>query len=104
MGIVNKVTNKLFTEEDDNLFFEVDGKEENEKEEEKVGSYYPRTFADTEKIAKSLRSGNNVRVDLSSLDKASAMRMIDFLGGVMFAMNGDMSKEDKMIFIFKVKN
>ena len=41
-------------------------------------------------------------VDISELDKSNAMRMIDFLGGVMYALNGDMIKNSNKEFTFIV--
>ena len=41
--------------------------------------------------------------DISLLDKNEALRMIDFLGGVMYALNGDMKRINKTTFEFSVK-
>ena len=38
------------------------------------------------------------------MDKKEALRMIDFLGGVMYTLNGDMKKLNKNIFEFTVPN
>ena len=94
--------NKFFTDEDDVLFF---GDEVGETVSKKqvIEKYIPSSFEDTEEIAIKLRELNDVIVDVKNLNKADASRMINFLGGVMFALKGDMIKNSKTEFTFKVK-
>ena len=50
-------------------------------------NYKPLSFSNTEEISDSLKHGNVVIVDVCDLSKGEALRMIDFLGGVMYALN-----------------
>lgn len=111
MSFINKLKNKLFPDEKDVLYYEGSKKEE-KKENRFVNEYVstdklpinykPLSFANTEEISDSLKKGNTVIVDVSCLDKAEALRMIDFLGGVMYALNGDMKRLNKTTFEFSV--
>lgn len=111
MGFVNKLKNKLFPDEKEVLYYE-DTKKEEKKENRFVKehvsadklpiNYKPLSFANTQEISDSLKKGNTVIVDISALDKNDALRMIDFLGGVMYALDGDMKRLNKTTFEFSV--
>lgn len=103
MGISKKLKNKLFPDEKDTLYYGEFDVKTSKKKEPKIKTFVPTSFSETEIIAKELRNFNDVTVDVVNLDKRTAMRMIDFLGGVMFALNGDMIKNSKTEFTFKVK-
>lgn len=111
MGFINKLKNKLFPDEKEILYYE-DTKKAVKKENRFVNehvstdrlpiNYKPQSFASTEEISDSLKKGNVVIVDISALEKSEALRMIDFLGGVMYALNGDMKRLNKTTFEFSI--
>ncbi len=106
MGFLNKLKNKLFPEEKEILYYENNSaKKENRfinesLLENNIVKFTPKSFADTQQISDTLKKGNTVVVDISELDKSEALRMIDFLGGVMYALNGDMKRINKTVFEF----
>ena len=112
MGFINNLKNKLFPDEKEVLYYE-NGNNKPKKENRFVNSpiesnrlpinYKPHSFSDTQEISDMLKKGNVVIVDISDLDKNDALRMIDFLGGVMYALNGDMKRLNKTTFEFSVK-
>lgn len=109
MSFINKLRNKLFPDEKEILYYG-DGveKKENKLENESSSDYLPinykpQSFADTQEISDSLKKGNVVIVDVCNLNRNEALRMIDFLGGVMYALNGDMKRLNKTIFEFSIK-
>lgn len=50
--------------------------------------YTPTSFSETKDIAKELKNNNVVIIDISKLSKVEAVRMIDFVSGVLFAVGG----------------
>lgn len=104
MGISSKFKKKLFPDEKEVLFYTKnnDDNARKEKTEPSITKFKPSSFSQTEQIADKLRTYNSVFVDISELDKSNAMRMIDFLGGVMYALNGDMIKNSNKEFTFIV--
>jgi len=107
---IDKIKNKLFPDEKEILYYE--NKDSKQKENRFVNrpvsedktpiNYKPDSFANTQEISDSLKKGNIVVVDISLLDKNEALRMIDFLGGVMYALNGDMKRINKTTFEFTI--
>ena len=111
MNLFNKIKNKLFPDEKEVLYYENSGmnnKIENKFIDKQLSSngtpinYKPETFSNTQEISDSLKQGNIVVVDISDLSKGDALRMIDFLGGVMYALNGDMKRLNKTTFEFTI--
>jgi hypothetical protein len=56
----------------------------------------------TEEIAETLLAGNTVIVDVSLMPRSESMRMLDFLSGVMFALEGDMKRINKTTFEYSI--
>ena len=59
---------------------------------QEIVRFHPSTFQDSRKAASDLVASKAVIVNLEDLDKDSARRMVDFLSGVVFAMDGDVQK------------
>ena len=105
MGFYSKLKNKIFPSEKEVLYYSNDEKEQEEvKEESKtINTFYsPSSFSQTRILSDKLKAGHVITVDVSNMDKKEALRMIDFLGGVMYALDGDMKKLSKNIFEFSV--
>ena len=107
MGLYDKIKNKVFPEEKDVLYYS-DNKEKSHESkpisQNKESFFAPTSFSQTRILADKLKAGKNVTIDVTNMDKKEALRMIDFLGGVMYTLNGDMKKLNKNIFEFTVPN
>ena len=55
-------------------------------------SVRPRNYNDAKDIGEPFRDGDAVVMDLSAVDKPTAMRLIDFAAGLSFAARGKMHK------------
>ena len=55
-------------------------------------SVRPRNYNDAKEIGEPFRDGDAVVMDLSNVDKPTAMRLIDFAAGLCFAARGKMHK------------
>ena len=64
----------------------------------------PRIYEDSLNIAMHLRENRPVVVNLKYLDSDSGRRLIDFLCGTAYAINGHMVKIGENIFIFTPSN
>ena len=112
MKLINKIKNKLFPEEEEILFYQDPNKvkKENRMANNPVSddklpiNYKPESFVSTEEIAEQLKNGHVVVLDISLLEKGEALRMIDFLAGVMYALNGDMKRINKNTFEFSISD
>ena len=68
--------------------------------QQEIVRFHPNSFQDSRKAAKDLVSSKAVIVNLENLDKDSSRRMVDFLSGVVFAMDGDVQKIAQSAYVF----
>lgn len=67
---------------------------------QEIVRFHPTSFQDSRKAATDLVASKAVIVNLEELDKDSSRRMVDFLSGVVFAMNGDVQKIAQSAYVF----
>ncbi len=65
----------------------------------KVCLFEPYVFGETQDIADQLKNNQTALVNLSKLDKVSKKRIIDFLSGTVYALEGDIQKVGADIFL-----
>ena len=106
---------KIFTYDgdDDNLVGTEDeyynmSEEEAIKEADKSGNKMillePRAYSESQQIADHLKNRNSVVVNLKRVTSDQAMRIIDFLSGVIYAIGGSMQKIGVGIYLCTPKN
>lgn len=66
--------------------------------------FEPRAFAETQDIANHLKQKKAAVVNLHRLQKEQSKRVIDFLSGVIFAIEGDIQQIGPKIFLCTPKN
>ncbi len=99
MGFSKKIKKKLFPDEEETLFYHL----EKPKNTSKTSVIHkPISFQQTQSIAGDLKNNTNVILDISELNKTDALKMINFLGGVIFALNGEIKRNSKIEFEFIV--
>lgn len=64
----------------------------------------PRAFSEAQQIADHLKKRNTVVVNLKRVTSDQAKRIIDFLSGTIYAINGDLQKIGGGIFLCTPKN
>ena len=62
--------------------------------------YEPKVYEDSLNISTNLRAGSPVIVNLKHLDPAEGTRLIDFVCGTAYAIDGHMMKIGESIFLF----
>ena len=72
----------------------------NRNSSQELVRYHPSSFADSKKAAKDLISSKAVILNLEDVDKDTSRRMVDFLSGVVFAMDGDVQKVAMSTYVF----
>ena len=67
---------------------------------QEVVLFRPSTFNDTSKAADDLRSKKAVIVNMENVDKAMARRVVDFLSGCAYAVDGKVKKVAQATYLF----
>ena len=67
---------------------------------QEVVLFRPTSFNDTSKAADDLRSRKAVIVNMENVDKAMARRVVDFLSGCVYALDGDVKKIAQSAYLF----
>ena len=77
------------------------GKKENRSEAAfEIISYEPKVYEDSLNVSTHLRSGCPVLINLKHLDPSEGTRLIDFVCGTAYAIDGHMMKIGDSIFLF----
>lgn len=64
----------------------------------------PETFEDAKNICDNIKSRKAVIMNVQSMDKEQARRLLDFLGGALYALDGRFVKISNGIFILASNN
>ena len=72
----------------------------NNSNKQEVVLFRPGSFNDTSKAADDLRSRKAVIVNMENVDKAMARRVVDFLSGCVYALDGDVKKIAQSAYLF----
>lgn len=67
---------------------------------QEVVLFRPGSFNDTSKAADDLRNRRAVVVNMENVDKAMARRVVDFLSGCVYALDGDVKKIAQSAYLF----
>ena len=64
----------------------------------------PKDYSDREEIARCLVNGNAVFLNIEALDRATIIRMMDYLSGVIYVIEGKVKWSNSSSIIFAPKN
>ncbi len=67
---------------------------------QEVVLFHPANFNDTSKAADDLRNRKAVIVNMENVDKAMARRVVDFLSGCAYALDGKVKKIAQSTYLF----
>ncbi len=67
---------------------------------QEVVLFHPANFNDTSKAADHLRNKKAVIVNMENVDKAMARRVVDFLSGCAYALDGKVKKVAQSTYLF----
>ena len=83
---------------------EKEAMEEANKSGNKIILLEPRAFSEAQQIVDHLRNRNSVVVNLKRVTTEQAKRIIDFLSGCIYAIDGSMQKVGVGIYLYAPKN
>lgn len=111
----NKIANDTASKKKEDAFFKKDkdkttqNKAKQQKKETtlmdaqntnaKVHLFEPRVFSETQDIADELKNERATLVNLSKIDSGPKKRIVDFLSGTVYALDGDIQKVGGDIFL-----
>ncbi|MGN0998745.1 MAG: cell division protein SepF [Faecousia sp.] len=72
----------------------------NVSNKQEVVLFHPTNFNDTSKAADDLRSKKAVIANMENVDKAMARRVVDFLSGCAYALDGKVKKVAQSTYLF----
>ena len=76
----------------------------NNHNKQDVVLFRPSSFNDTTKAADDLRNRKAVIVNMENVDKAMARRVVDFLSGCVYALDGTVKKIAQSAYLFCPQN
>ena len=65
----------------------------------KIVLYEPRVYSDAKDVAQNLLSNKAVIINFSRMEDASARRIVDFITGTVYALNGEIQRIGDKIFL-----
>jgi FtsZ-interacting cell division protein YlmF len=69
-----------------------------------VSIFHPRRFDEVTEIADNLRAARHIVVNLVGADRALCQRIVDFLSGVVYSVDGKMQRLGEGIYMFVPAN
>ena len=71
-----------------------------ENDNQPVSVFKPESLEEVSKIIDTLKNGKNVIVHLEGLKSETQIRIIDFLSGAVYTLNGGVYEMSKDVFMF----
>ena len=65
----------------------------------KIVLYEPRVYSDAKEVAQNLLNNKAVIINFSRMEDASARRIVDFITGTVYALNGEIQRIGDKIFL-----
>lgn len=65
----------------------------------KIVLYEPRVYSDAKEVAQNLLNQKAIIINFSRMDDASARRVVDFITGTVYALNGEIQRVGDKIFL-----
>ena len=108
MVIMKKILGEdedVFAAPDNNKYYELNPEEAlTEDGGAKMILLEPRAYSESQQIADHLKKRNTVIVNLHRVTPEQAKRIVDFLSGTIYAINGDLQKIGGGIFLCTPNN
>jgi cell division inhibitor SepF len=111
MSVLNKLKEKLSPKYDEDFELEYEENEMNEQSNEKVASkavkkgvatialVQPTTYQEAKQIGDAIKTGKGIILNLQNLSNEDGVRVIDFISGIVHAVEGSVKKIATNTFI-----
>lgn len=70
----------------------------------KIVLYEPRVYSDAKEVAQNLLNQKAIIINFSRMDDGSARRVVDFITGTVYALEGEIQRVGNKIFLATPKN
>ncbi|MEJ6950921.1 cell division protein SepF [Natronospora cellulosivora (SeqCode)] len=70
----------------------------------KIMVYSPESFTEVQNIVDQLKESKPVIVNLQDIEKEKAKKLVDFISGAVYAIDGTVQKIYDLIFVFAPQN
>ncbi len=70
------------------------------QQQNNVVIYSPSTYEDVQALIDHLKKGEQVIVDFSTVNQTAVYRILDFMSGAIYALNGSIQQITRNIFLF----
>lgn len=77
---------------------------ENRIPDSQINIMEPRIFADAKSIANKLMGGSAVLIKMNNVQPVTTRRIVDFLSGTVFAIDGSIQQVDEHVYLCAPKN
>ena len=107
MGLIKKMMGEeepVFTDPDKDKYYDLKPEEALDDGNSKMILLEPRAYSESQQIADHLKKRNTVVVNLKRVTPEQANRIVDFLSGTIYAINGDLQKIGGGIFLCTPNN
>ena len=74
------------------------------KQKSEIVIYEPRVYSDAKEIAQNLLHDKAIIINFSRMDDGSARRVVDFITGTVYALEGEIQRVGNKIFLATPKN
>ena len=65
----------------------------------KIALYEPRVYSDAKEVAQNLLSNKAVIINFARMDDVQSRRVVDFITGTVYALNGEIQRVGDKIFL-----
>ncbi|USS90897.1 cell division protein SepF [Fructilactobacillus carniphilus] len=77
---------------------------DNRMPDSKINIVEPRIFADAKNIANKLINGDAVLIRMENVDSTTIRRIVDFITGTIYAIEGDLQQIDEKVYLCTPQN
>ena len=81
-------------------FAQDEQKREQKQQQNNIVIYSPQTYEDVQALIDHLKKGEQVIVDFSTINQTAVYRILDFMSGAIYALNGSIQQITRNIFLF----
>ena len=103
-GNKNDDEEKIEVEANENEFYDAKEAFSDSSKDSKMILFEPRAYSESQQIADYLKASNAVIVNLKRVTPDQAKRIVDFLSGTLYAINGGLQKLGSGIFLCTPNN
>ncbi|MCT4396620.1 cell division protein SepF [Periweissella beninensis] len=104
METINNQSTKTPRQNNNNVLSMAEHRSEPKVNNSKISLFEPKKYADVKEVANRLLSGQATIVNFSAIEDSQAKRIVDFLTGTVYAIDGEIERIGDAIFLVTPHN